>query len=84
MKNKLLVIVDVPYIESEYDVYIPINKKVGTIKELLSKSIIELSNTVIPNFENLKLYSKVTGKSYNNDAFIKDSGIKMGETLILL
>ena len=37
MKNKLLVIVYVPLIEKELDVYIPIVKKVGTVKNLIIK-----------------------------------------------
>ena len=31
MKNKILVIVYVPLIEKEFDIYIPIVKKVGTV-----------------------------------------------------
>ena len=33
-KNKILICLYIPLIEKKYDLYIPINKKVGTIKKL--------------------------------------------------
>ena len=39
MKNKILIIVYVPMIEEEYDIYIPVVKKVGTVKNLIIKII---------------------------------------------
>ena len=42
MQNKILVIVYVPMIEKEFDIYIPTVKKIGTIKNLIIK-IVELS-----------------------------------------
>ena len=34
MKNKILVELDVPIIEKSFDLYIPINKKIGTINNV--------------------------------------------------
>ena len=34
--NKLLIIVHVPLLSEKYEVYIPINKKMGTIKQLMN------------------------------------------------
>jgi hypothetical protein len=39
MKNKVIVKILVPEIYESYDVYLPINKKIGNIIELLNKSI---------------------------------------------
>ena len=41
--NKFLVLVYVPLLEEEYNIYIPINKKVGTIKKIIIDSVAELS-----------------------------------------
>ena len=38
MKNKILVEVEVPMIEKTYDLYIPVNKRVGTIKRLMEET----------------------------------------------
>ena len=41
--NKYLITVIVPIVEFEYDIYIPNNKKIGTIKTLILESLSELS-----------------------------------------
>ena len=43
MKNKILVIVYVPLIEKNFNIYIPIVKKVGTVKNLIIKIVEESS-----------------------------------------
>ena len=44
MNNKILIEIEIPSIEKKYDVFIPINKKVGTIKKLLEQALLELSD----------------------------------------
>ena len=82
--NKILVLVYIPEIEQEYDVYIPINKKIGTIKKYLISSIEEFNDGNVSNIENLKLYDKESSMKYNNDTLVRDSGIKNGTKLILM
>lgn len=82
--NKILVLVYIPEIEQEYDVYIPINKKVGTIKKYLISSVEEFNDGNVSNIENLKLYDKENSMLYNNNTLVKDSGIKNGTKLILM
>ena len=36
-KNKILIELYIPLIEKNYDLYIPINKKVGTVKKLIEE-----------------------------------------------
>ena len=43
-KNKILIELEIPIIEKKYDLFIPINKKVGTIKKLLEDALVELSD----------------------------------------
>lgn len=82
--NKILVLVYIPEIEQEYDVYIPINKKVGTIKKYLISSVEEFNDGNVSNIENLKLYDKENSMLYDNNTLVKDSGIKNGTKLILM
>lgn len=82
--NKLLVLVYVPRLEQEYDILIPINKKVGTIKQIIINSIYELSDGSLEQKGSFQLVDKETGRKYENDVYVKDSGILNGTKLILL
>ena len=44
MNNKILLELEIPLIEKTYDLYIPINKKVGTVKRLIEEALIELTD----------------------------------------
>jgi hypothetical protein len=82
--NKVLVLVYVPMLEEEYDIFIPINKKVGTIKKLIAGTILELSGCQIKNPDEFKLYNKETGEKYDNNLDVKASGIANGSKLLLI
>ena len=81
--NKILIQLYVPLIEVEYDVFIPINKKIGTIKQLLEKSIAEESSGYVITADT-NLYSKETGQVYNVDLVVKDTHLKNGSRIVLL
>lgn len=82
--NKLLVLVYVPLLEKEYDVLIPINKKIGTIKKIIVNAILELSDGNLKMDNSFQLFDKQSGKKYENDIYVKHSGIVNGTKLILL
>lgn len=83
MKNKILVIVSVPMIESEYDIYIPTCKRIGTIKNLIIKLIEEQSEYAFKDDGCKSLYEKETGERIEEMQFVRDSIIKNGTRLIL-
>lgn len=83
MKNKILVVVCVPMIEKEYNIYIPITKKVGTVKNLIIKVVEENSDGVFVNNNCRYLYDKNTGEKIEENQFVIDSIIKNGSKLIL-
>ena len=75
MKNKVLVKLIVPDIDETYDIFLPINKKIGeTINE---HELINLPNNKI-------LYNRSTGKNYEPNVLIKNTDIRNGTNLILL
>ena len=77
MNNKMLVIVYVPFLDEEFDIFIPINKKVGTIKNIIISSIgIDNTNRVLINEED--------NKEIENNVYVKNSSIKNGSRLILV
>lgn len=83
MNNKLLISIEVPSIEKKYDLFIPINKKVGTIKHYIIKSVYELSGKILNN-KNYYFFDIDTGVKYQNSVYIKDSGIKNGSRIIMM
>ncbi len=84
MNNKLLVTVSVPTMELEYDIYIPINKKVKVVKQLIINSIVDLTfNLYKPNNE-LALYWKESGKRVEEQLYVKEANIMNGDKLVLI
>lgn len=82
--NKILVVVYVPKIEMEYEVFIPINRKIGTIKKLIVQAIDELSNQNLNSYESLKLYENDTGNLLPNNIYVKNSNLSNGTKLVLI
>ena len=83
MENKLLINVYIPTMEKDYDLFIPINKKVGIVKQLIINSIVDLTYGIYKPNDKLELYIRSNGKKLDNSAFVKESNISNGEKLIL-
>jgi len=83
--DKFLITLIVPSIEKEYNLYIPNNKKMGTIKKYILESLYELSeNNFDGNIENTLFIDRDNGKVYENDILLKDSGIKNGVKIVVI
>lgn len=82
--NKILVVVNIPFLSETLNVFVPVNKKVGTIKKILIDIANEDSNFSILNIEKLKLYEKNTCRLLDNNAYINSSNLHNGSVLILL
>ena len=95
MKNKILIQVEVPMIEKTYDLYIPVNKKVGTIKRLIEEAVQEIIKAsgfitiltigiLAPIVEEL-VFRKAFKEAINNKyAFIIASGFVFGGLHVFL
>lgn len=83
MKNKIYVVVSVPMIEQDFDMYLPIVKKVGSIKSLIIKIVEEQSDQNFLDDGCKHLYYKSTGEKIEDNEFLKYSQIKNGTRLIL-
>ena len=84
MKNKVLVKLIVPQIDETFDLYIPINKKIGKIISLLNKSVSDLSNGIYVGSEKTFLYDKKTGDKYDINKLVIDTDIRNGSSIILI
>lgn len=83
-KNKILIELEVPTIEKKYDLFIPINKRVGTIKKLIEQALQELTDNTYEAKEDTNLYSKDTGEIYNVNLIVRDTDLQNGSRIILL
>ena len=84
MNNKVLVELIVPVLEESYDVFVPINKKVGNVIGLLSKIVSDMSGGYFVANEKNSLYSGDTGDKYPIDVMIINTDIRNGSKLILM
>ena len=84
MKNKVLVNLMVPEIDRNFDVYLPINKKIGNIINLLNKTISEMSNGEYKESITDILYNVTTGERYYPDVLLVNTNIRNGTKLVLL
>lgn len=83
MNGKIYVIVSVPMIEQEFDMYIPTGKKVGSIKQLIIQIVEEQSDFNFVDDGCKHLYDKITGDEIEDHEFVRYSKIKNGSRLIL-
>ena len=83
-KNKILIELEIPLIEKKYDLFIPINKKVGTIKRLIELALIELTDGAYVMAEDTNFYSKESGGIYDINKTVRDTDLKNGSRIILL
>ena len=84
MDNKVLVSLFVPEIGITYDLYLPVNKKMGNIIILLNKAINEISNGSYKIDSNNLLYNVETKKIYDPDILLANTDIRNGTKLLLI
>lgn len=82
--NKILIELEIPLIEVKYDMFIPINKKIGTIKTLIETSLIDLTDRAYIPRSDTNLYSKETGDIYDVNKTVRDTDLKNGSRVILI
>ena len=83
MKNKILIKLIVPTLNSEFEVYIPANERINKVKELLVKSVSDISDS---EFKINKVYSLLdpeTGSIYDSRLAVKETNIKNSKKIVL-
>lgn len=84
MNNKILIGLYIPLIEKNYDIYIPINKKIGTIKRLIEAGLVELTDNSYIIKEDSNFYSKETGQIYDVNKSVRETDLKNGSKIVLI
>jgi len=80
LDNKVLVNLYILSLGQNFEVYIPVNEKIGNISKLLNTTMFDSIN-----FEkNCTLINPDTGVVYNNNELIRNTDINNNTKLILL
>lgn len=83
IKNKVFIKLRVPEIDKEYDLYLPVNKKIGNIIILLNQAVCELSNGEMELSDSNKLFNEKTLETYSPDVLLLNTNIRNGTVLVL-
>ena len=84
MNNKVLISVEVPSLETSYDIFIPVNRRVHNVIELIKKVCFDLSLREFEMEKQYALYDAVTGNIYDMNALIRNTDIRNGSKVILI
>ena len=84
MNNKILIELEIPLIEKWYDLFIPINKKVGTVKNLIENALVELTDSAYVPKDDSNFYSKETGEIFDVNKTVRDTNLRNGSRIILI
>ena len=84
MKNKILIELIVPEIDSKYNVFIPVTKKVGEILTLLNKSLVDITNGNFVSTTKKWIYDGKTGEKYDLNVLVKNTNMRNGTSIILI
>lgn len=84
MNSKILIELEIPLIEKRYDLFIPINKKVGTVKNLIENALVELTDSAYVPKDDSNFYSKETGEIFDVNKTVRDTNLRNGSRIILI
>lgn len=84
MKDKVLIKLIVPEIDETYDLFLPINKKIGTIIKLINKAVFDLSVGDYKGSTNNFIYNYDTGDRYDINLLLSETDIKNGSKIVLI
>ena len=84
MNNKILIELVVPILEESFDVYVPINLKLGNVIEMCSRAVSDLSGGYYVFSDISIFYNGDTGERYGADVLVRNTDIRNGTKLILM
>ena len=82
--NKVLVKLYVPQIGTEYDIWIPLNRRIYNVIKLLIKALKEFTNDEFSPAKFPELYDRKTAIQYDINLTVGESNIINGTEMILI
>ena len=83
MKNKVLVNLYVPFLEKKYELFLPVNNKIGEIIVLIGRALPDVTGGYY-NHQEERLYNRLNGYEYQVNETIKNTNIRNGTELIFM
>ena len=83
MNFRVYVTLEMPILDKEYELLIPVDRRVHDLITVLKNNIPELSENYYKD-KAPNLYNKTNGEIYDMNQIIKDSNIKNGTRLLLI
>lgn len=83
MNFRVYVTLEVPILDTSYELLVPIDRRIHDIIELLRENVKELKENYYQN-KMPNIFNKSNGGLYDMNLIIKDSDIKTGTRLILI
>ena len=83
MDDKVLVKVLIPEFDLSYDIFIPINLRIGNVIELLNKALTELISYPFSD-KTRWIYNNIDGSRYNINSFVRESNIRNGSIIVFV
>ena len=84
MENKVLIKLIIPELDTNFDLFLPVNELIWRLKKLIVKSVSDLKNIPIDINEEVILLNKDTSKIYSNNDVLIETDIRNGTELVLL
>lgn len=84
MNNKVLVHLLIPEIDQEYDLYIPINIRIGTVIKLLNTSLSELSKGIFEEKKGRCLYNTEDSSIYEVNKLVRETNIRNASVIVFM
>lgn len=84
MENKVLVNIYIPFLEKKYEVFLPVNKRLGEITYLIAKALTEVTGGYYIYKGEERLYNRANGKEYNFNEILKHTNIRNGTDLVFM
>jgi len=81
--KKILINVYVPSIEKKYELFVPQNKTIGGLIELIVKGVSEMLDSNL-DFTNYNLYNKETGIVIDENRTLYELNILNGDSFLLV
>jgi hypothetical protein len=82
--EKVLVEVFLPAANTSYDIYIPLASKMSEVLFLISSALSDLAEGKFKPSDDTVLCDAVSGKTFDINTTVSDSGIKNGSKLMLI
>ncbi len=81
--NKVLIKLTIPELDTQYDLFIPVNEIIWKIKKLILKALSDMLETNININDNYILINKDNSRIYGNNEIVINTDIRNASELIM-